>query len=755
MRKTTALFLAITASCVALAQEQGVRTETSLNADWQTAFADSIGAHTGFERARYSTQKWQTVNVPHSWESYEGYRRLKHGNLHGYAWYRKTFTVGKRESGRRYFIFFEGVGSYATVWVNGQELGKHAGGRTTFTVDVTNALSFGGDNLLAVRADHPAEIRDLPWVCGGCSSAWGFSEGSQPIGIFRPVTLIATGDVRVEPFGLHVWNDEHISDKLASLHANVELKNYSSRTRSIAAVARLFSPDDSLVASLRQPLSLAANSVDTLSFLFDSIAHPQLWSPDAPQLYSVVVDLVADGDLTDHTSVSCGIRTLSWPAGRKGSDGRFFINGKPFFVNGVCEYEHNMGASHAFTEEQIYARVSQMRAAGFNAFREAHQPHNLRYGSYMDILGMPWWTQMSAQIWFDTPEFRSNFKALLREWVRERRNHPAVVLWGLQNESKLPEDFAKECVDIIRELDPTTSSQRKVTTCNGGVGTDWNVVQNWSGTYGGNPQAYARELSKQLLNGEYGAWRSMDLRTEGSFDQNGELSEDRFLQLMELKAQQAEAAKAYSCGHFQWLLSSHENPGRTQNGEGLRELDRIGPVNYKGLLTAWGEPTDAYFMYRARYTPQAEPMVYIPMHTWPDRWTTTGVKDSVVVYSNCDELELWCDTVMLGMQRRRKNQARFVFHHVNVNSEVLFALGMLNNSPTVVASDAVLLHHLPRSSYAEHIVATNGVANTTESIEGYTYLYRLNCGGPDYTDINGSTWHADVRKSLPETCGSR
>jgi beta-galactosidase/beta-glucuronidase len=48
--------------------------------------------------------------------------------------------------------------------------------------------------------------------------------------------------------------------------------------------------------------------------------------------------------------------------------------------------------------------------------------------------------------------FRRNFKTLLAEWVKERRNDPSVIMWGLQNESKVPEDFAKECTDFIRQL---------------------------------------------------------------------------------------------------------------------------------------------------------------------------------------------------------------------------------------------------------------------------------------------------------------
>ena len=107
--------------------------------------------------------------------------------------YEVITSVDKIEKNKHYSLWFEGVGSYATVWLNGDSIGYHAGGRTSFTLDVTSAIK-EGDNLLAVRADHPAEIRDLPWVCGGCSSEWGFSEGSQPLGVFRPVHLIVTSN---------------------------------------------------------------------------------------------------------------------------------------------------------------------------------------------------------------------------------------------------------------------------------------------------------------------------------------------------------------------------------------------------------------------------------------------------------------------------------------------------------------------------------------------------------------------------------
>lgn len=305
----------------------------------------------------------------------------------------------------------------------------------------------------------------------------------------------------------------------------------------------------------------------------------------------------------------------------------FFINGKPFFINGIAEYEHMLGGSHAFSNEQIDARVDQILAAGFNAFRDAHQPHNLRYQEHWDRLGILSWTQMAAHIWFNNDSFKMNFKKLLTDWVIERRNSPSVVLWGLENESTLPEAFARECTELIRELDPTTSSQRKVTTCNGGSGTDWDVPQNWTGTYGGDPELYDQDLKRQILVGEYGAWRTIDFHAEKPFTKTSTNTEDRMRELMETKVGLAEKVKDSVAGHFFWLFNSHDNPGRVQGGEGIRELDRIGPVNYKGLFTPWDEPTDAYYMFRANYVnAQKSPMVYIVSHTWPNRWESPGEK---------------------------------------------------------------------------------------------------------------------------------
>ena len=495
--------------------------------------------------------------------------------------------MAEKQDGKCYFLQFEGVGTYATVTLNGHQYPKELVGRTVWTLDVTEALH-NGQNQIEVLVDHPAMQTESPWVCGGCSSEWGFSEGSQPFGIFRPVSLVETDAVRIEPFGVHIWNNAACD----SVFIETEVKNYTQQPQQIELVNKFTLASGKQVFRHSQQTTIKAGETITLRHA-EKIENAHRWLLSDPYLYSLATMIKRDGKTTDEVRTPFGIRNIKW--GRQ-----FFLNGTPTFINGTCEYEHLLGNSHAFSPEQIRSRIKQITNAGFNAFREAHQPHNLLYQQLLDEQGILFWSQFSAHIWYDTPAFRDNFKRLLVRWIKERRNSPSVILWGLQNESILPKEFAQECSDIIRSLDPTCRDQRLITTCNGGEGTDWNVIQNWSGTYGGSANNYDNELKRpdQLLNGEYGAWRTIDLHGDAKY------SEESFTQLLETKARLAESAKDSVCGHFQWLFTSHDNPGRTQPDGALRRIDKIGPINYKGLTTIWEEPTPAYYMYKQRYAPQ-------------------------------------------------------------------------------------------------------------------------------------------------------
>lgn len=758
MKKTIlSVLLGMMAAGCCLPAEAQVRERYGLNRGWKTWLVSSNSAQAVLNDTA-------VVDIPHNWDDYYGYRQLLHGNLHGTAVYRKHFNFPHAlKEDQRAFLCLEGVGTYATVTLNGQSLGRYPVGRLCVQVELGNALK-QGDNVLEIKAEHPELISDMPNVCGGCSSEWGFSEGSQPLGIFRPIHLEITSEVRVEPFGQFVWNNASGD----SLFIETEVRNYAIGPRAVKLQNVVYGPDGKEVFRLPvEPVNLNVRETQTLRqavSLKEVCPDVMMWSLEHPSLYRLESRLLssfyAQDVVLDESEQEFGIRTLSWPLNRvHDRDGRFFLNGEPVFINGVCEYEHLLGGGHAFSDAQIAARVKLMRQLGFNAMRDAHCPHNLRYLYHWDHEGMLNWTQLSAHIWYDTPEFREQFKKQLVQWVKERRNSPSVVLWGLQNESTLPEDFARECTELIRQLDPTATVMRPVTTCNGGVGSDWNVVQNWSGTYSDHPENYAEELSQpsQLLNGEYGAWRTMGFHeSPEGFVQSGPHTEERYCELLEMKVQLAEKAKNHVCGQFLWILQSHDNPGRTQPDEAYRLIDRVGPVNYKGLLTPWDEPVDGYYMYRANYvSPEEDPMVYISSHTWSDRFASLqpGVRAHVpyLVYSNADSVRLYNDAVcddksfvasasLEPFEDRPKGQ-HFDFGSLSLEYNVLKAQAYYRGK--VVAEDCLVFKGLRQAPHFDKLYDVTERQDLIRPAKGYYYVCRVNCGGDNYKDAYGNVWQQD------------
>lgn len=733
-------------------RDSHLRKEVELGSGWRTQLSEASDTYAGFEHTSFDDGAWKTVDVPHNWQGYSYDRQDVHGSKHGSAWYRTKFRIARLPRLERTFLLFEGVNSYATIWLNGRQVGTHAGGLTTFTIDVTDAVRYDAANLLAVRADNPRHIQDLPWVSGDDSDVVGFAEGAQPLGIFRPVHIIQTSGLRIEPFGVDIWCGAKTSEHSANVHVSIDLRNYGSTARSVEVLTEMLDREGRSVESTRTSVQVNMQSNTTVKQDLPELRKPHLWSLDEPYLYRVhTVVRERRRDIDDLVN-DFGVRWISWPTDANGAikpGGQFLLNGKPVPIRGISEYEHLLGASHAFSPEQVAARVHMVEAAGFNAFRDAHYPHNLLYQSYWDRDGLLWWPQFSAHIYFDNPGFRDNFKRLLSDWVKERRNSPSLILWGLQNESVLPTEFAKESVRLIRSLDPTASSQRLIVTCNFGTGTDWNVPQNWSGTYAGQLAKYGDELQQEVLVGEYGAWRSLGFHADPMESiATTATTEDRMAAVMETKVRLAEGVAEHSAGQFAWILATHENPGRlmredgVQIDDGIRALDHIGPVNNKGLFTLAGEPLDAFYMYRSNYVPATkQPMVYIASHTWPDRWVNAKIKPDVIIYSNCDEVELFNDVggTSLGVQRRGGIGTHFTWTAPDLKYNMLYAVGRVNGR--AVATDTVTLIGLPQ---APHATPTHGDAmDLTAVAPGQHYLYRVHTGGPDYRDAHGSLWLAD------------
>jgi hypothetical protein len=212
--------------------------------------------------------------------------------------------------------------------------------------------------------------------------------------------------------------------------------------------------------------------------------------------------------------------------------------------------------------------------------------------------------------------------------------------------------------------------------------------------------------------------------------------------LLEKKIKLAEQAKDSVCGQFQWIYSSHDNPGRKQPDEGYRLIDKVGPFNYKGLTTPWEEPLDAYYMYRSNYVPASkDPMVYIVSHTWPDRFSSARRAD-IEVYSNCDSVKLYNDVngkINLGKKKNNGKGTHMMWENREIRYNVLKAVGYFKGK--AVAEDIIVLNKLEKAPDFDDLYSKN--TDLLKAEPGYKYLYRLNCGGDAYIDEYGQNWLKD------------
>lgn len=552
-------FFALLALLLLVFQMQG-REVVSLNESWISicrpeGSADSI--------------VMRNVVLPHNWNDYYGYRpNVSQPNLYGSCRYERTFSVNAANN-EAVFLRLDGVGSYVTVYVNGQEVCKHQpAGMVVTTLDITSYIYRTERNRLTIICDHPSAAEDLPWVS---DPAHNMGVTNMPFGLFRNVSLEICSAVRIVPFGVHAWPNE----TLDTLYVETEVRNYSNHP----AECRLNTGFETMLS--HKTFELGAHLTETVlqKFAIKKL-NLEKWSFDAPKTYTITSMLMLGYQqvLADRIYTKVGLTDIKWPARKAdGSladgDHRFYLNGKPFWLNGTSEVEHNFGNGYAFSQDECARRIKVAKYMGFNFFSDFSAPHNLSYMEALDEEGMLWYPQFSARVWHDTPAFRNNFKQLLTQWVKERRNSPGILLWGLQFENIMPADFVRECRDLIRKLDPYAS--RLVTTSSieapASSGADWHLSAN-------DPILPTYGFSRSAGNSASELQQCEQLHEQMSNDWKN---------------------RAQMCGHIQDALFSYPTPGKPMNKEQARKIDQVGPFSDHGIFTSFWEPTDAYYLYVA------------------------------------------------------------------------------------------------------------------------------------------------------------
>jgi beta-galactosidase len=436
----------------AAAQATGERYAAVLfDFDWRFHKGGAQGA----ESRDFDDSGWRRLDLPHDWsiEDLPGTRspfdpeaisQVSGGfTTGGTGWYRKTFKVPESQKGKRIVILFDGVYMNAEVWLNGQLMGSHPYGYTSFWFDLTDKVKFGDSNVLAVKVKNEGE--NSRWYSGS--------------GIYRHVWLKTLEPTHLAQWGTYVTTPE-VNGSSARVNVRTSVLNESDRPVRATLVTRILSPTGGEVARVEDSHTIEAKSEHG----FDqsaSVKSPALWSPDSPVLYTTVSEVYVDQQLTDRLETKFGIRTILFDA-RQG----FLLNGKPLKLKGGCLHHDNGPLGARAYDRAEERRVELLKAAGYNALRLAHNPPSPAFLDACDRLGM-----MVIDEAFDMWREGKNpadYHLYFDEWwqrdvesMTERdRNHPSVIMWSIGNEipsRAKPEvvSVAKALGDYVRRLDPT------------------------------------------------------------------------------------------------------------------------------------------------------------------------------------------------------------------------------------------------------------------------------------------------------------
>ena len=618
-------------------QEVAPRTNIDLTGEWKFYLADNIhGPETGFNDAG-----WKTVTVPHTWNNVDG--QDGGANYHrGVAWYRKHIKVDSSYTGKRFYLQFDGVSLSAEVYVNGVHIGGHKGGFSRFSLDATEALILGQDNLVSVRVDNsklgiPPTNADFTFFGG----------------IYRGVNLLITNQIQISAtdYGSSgVYLDQNkVTDKEADLIVRSQVESYSDKNQLVEVHATLLDKAGKEVAvAVNGGLLNAGDGVEERQKLH--VVMPHLWNGRAdPYLYTLKVEVIADKQVLDSVVQPVGLRYFTVDPDRG-----FFLNGKYLDLHGVNRHQDRIDKGWAISKADEAEDFDLINELGCSAIRVSHYQQSSSWYDKCDQTGIVAWAEFPfVGEASSAPEFTENAKQQLRELIRQNYNHPAICFWGVGNETR-----GTAADKLITELATIAKAQdaQRISTY---ASDERDSPKNWHtevvdfNYYGGWYKGQMTDLPMMLDEmhkrhprnpfglSEYGAGASILQHQEPVYQPvaKARFHPEEYQAKLHEYYWQVLKDRPYVWSKFVWCMFDFASDGRNEGDQPGR--------NDKGLVTYDRRiRKDSYYWYKSNWS--SEPVVWITSRRFLERR-----KDSteIKVYSNAPSLELFQEGKSLGVKQ--------------------------------------------------------------------------------------------------------
>ena len=615
---------------------------------------------------------WETVNIPHTWNDKDADDETP-GFYRGPVWYRKQLFIDKSQEGRRAVIYFEGANQEVRFYLNGQFVGEHKGGYTRFCFDITPHLRYGQENLFAIYVNNVYNPNIPP-----LSADFTFFGG-----IYRDVYLQFMNPVHIAAndyasSGVYIRTPE-VNNSAASVEITTLLTNDMSQPTEIRVENIICDADGKEVKKTQAEVKLAAGETKTDISKKIKIDSPRLWDIDDPYRYMVYTRILdkRKGTLLDEVVNPLGLRWFKFD-----SEKGFFLNGKGRKLIGTARHQDYFQKGNALRDELHVQDVLLLKEMGGNYLRVSHYPQDPVIMEMCDKLGIVTSVEIPVvNAVTETEEFLHNSVEMAKEMVRQDFNRPSVMIWGYMNEiflrrpyteGKQLEDYyrftekvARALEATIREEDPSRYTMMayhnmpqyyedahltEIPMIQG-----WNLYQGW---YEPDINEFQRLLDrahkaykgKVLMVTEYGP--GVDPRVHSYQPERFDFSQEYGLVYHKHYLNEM-MKRPFIAGCSLWNLNDFYSESR---------VDAVPHVNNKGVVGLNREKKDVYWFYKTALS--RRPILVIGNREWKSRGgvVNTAQKEciqSVPVFSNAEEVELFVNNKSLGKKKIENNYALF------------------------------------------------------------------------------------------------
>jgi beta-glucuronidase len=365
----------------------------------------------------YNFELSPDMAIPHDWNTWTD--ELMY--YEGMVWFRKSFDFQK-ESDKRYFLYFGAVNYRAVVYLNGEHLGSHRGGFTPFNFEVSSRIR-DGRNTVVVLADNTRGRAEVPTVN---TDWWNYG------GITRDVMILSEPETFISGYTIGLSEDR--TDEISG---SIQLNGNDLRT-----------PVSIEIPELGITTGVTPDTEGNATFSIP--AKPELWSPENPRLYRVILS-TQDSWIEDDVA----FRQI------EAVGNRIHLNGEPLFLRGICLHEEApFRQGRLSSAEEARTLLSWAKEMNCNFVRLAHYPHNEHMVREAEKMGLMVWCEIPVYwtIDFDNQETLQNAKNQLEEMITRDRNRGAVIIWSLANETPVGDSrnlFLRSLAEYARDLDDT------------------------------------------------------------------------------------------------------------------------------------------------------------------------------------------------------------------------------------------------------------------------------------------------------------